>query len=130
MSTLAHHLLGLQICPFWLTISWDYKFVHYGSSSPRITDMSNLFTISWDYKCVHSCSTSPCITNVSILAHHLLEIIKMSTLAHRLLGLQICLLWITILWDYKSVHTGSPSFGLTNISTLDHHILRLQMCPL
>jgi hypothetical protein len=128
VSTLAHHPLGLLVYPPWITISWDYKYVHTGSPSPRITNVSilahhlmafqmfrfslsiscikcasTLVTISWDYKCVHYGSTTPGITNVSTLAYHLLE-------------LQIFAL-------------GSTSPGITNMSTLPHQPLGLLTCP-
>jgi hypothetical protein len=41
MSTLAHHVLRLQMCPLWLTISWNYNF-YSGSPPPGITNISTL----------------------------------------------------------------------------------------
>jgi hypothetical protein len=114
---MAHHLLGLQMCPLWLTISWDYKCFHSCSPFPYITNMSTLITISWDYKCVHYGSPSPGITNVSTLAHHYL-------------GLLICSPCLTISWDIKCVHSCSLSPCITNVSTLAHHLLGLQVFPL
>jgi hypothetical protein len=138
MSTLAHYLMGLQLASRWLTISWHYKSVTSGLTSPGITNVSTLahqplrylicppwFTISLDCKFVHSGSPSPGITNLSTMAHTSWNykcVYSSSptfgiTLDHHLMGLQ-------------SVHAGSPSHGITNVSTLAQLHLELQMCPL
>ena len=102
MSTLAHQLLELQVCPLWLTISWNYIYFHSRSTSPGITNMSLWIIILWDYKYIHHGSPSHWITSVSPLANHLLE-------------LRMYLCWLNI-WNYKYVHSGQ-------------HLLGLQICP-
>jgi hypothetical protein len=34
----------------------------------------------------------------------------------------MCLHWLNI-WNYKCVHSGSPSTGITNVSTMAHHFV-------
>jgi hypothetical protein len=92
------HLLVLQMCPLWLTISWNYKNVYSSSPSPGITKMSTLahlvlglqicllwITILWYYKCVHSGSPSFGITNMYTFASPCPEITNGSNLAHHFL---------------------------------------------
>ena len=98
--TLVRHLLELQVCLLWLTISWHFKCFNSRSRFPCITNVSTLVTISWDYKHVTSGSTSPGITNVSTLAHQPLRYLICPPWFTHFIGLQMCPLWLTILWDY------------------------------
>ena len=63
------HLLILQMCPLWLTISWNYKCAHSGSPSPGITNVSTLVHHLLELQIIPLGSTSPGITNMSTLAH-------------------------------------------------------------
>jgi hypothetical protein len=42
----------------------------------------------------------------------------------------MCPHWITISWHFKCFHYGPPFPGITNVSTLAHHLPELQMCPI